>query len=771
MDVTDPDVEENPSIAAISGAWEASLTNSNLKGFNHRGYLSYDLDENLVVLTLNTVPYSPDPFDQFKWLNTSLLELRNSSKFAFIVGHIPPIIDSYSGSALWNAAYIETYKQIVGDFSDVVKAQIFGHVHSIEFRLPLTADQTSQSQDVVGSDMNDTGSSNLMPLFMSAAISPIFRNNPAFMTWDFDTTTYELLDFAVYGTNISENSQELDWQLLFNASTAYGVDSLSWSEMNGFVERATADPELLEQYYYNSKAQSYQQIMLVSCLHARLLAVVALLVTTPELGAMSKKITSTSTSTSVGDNSGLSDSSGSGSSSSSSVAGGDEVGVKHILHFSDVHLNISESLDASASAEIPIAYGVDAPITLLTLALEYAQRILPEPDLFLFTGDHAVHDSPSEEYLVEAVKTNVETLTKYFSATGNDTLSVTAILGDTDSYPAYTLNVTDPDTQENPSIAAISGAWEGSLIDSDMNYFNDHGYLSYNLDENLVVLTLNTVPYSPNHLPDTTDQADPFGQFEWLNTTLLELRNSSKFAYIVGHIPPIIDAQDGSPMWGAAYIATYKQIVTKFTDVIKAQLFGHTHSIEFRLPLTEDMDTQAPEDVITADEEANNSSQLVPLFMAAAISPIFYNNPAFLVWDFHATTYELLDFTVYGSNISGDIQELDWQPLFKASTAYNVSSLSWSEMNSFVVDAAADSELVQQYYYNSQAQSYLQTSCEDSVCLAWYLCSMMWWSTPEDYTSCLATGSRLQASTASTSASSLAGTLLYASIAMLAMWI
>ncbi|RLN67262.1 hypothetical protein BBJ28_00024920 [Nothophytophthora sp. Chile5] len=451
--------------------------------------------------------------------------------------------------------------------------------------------------------------------------------------------------------------------------------------------------------------------MLASCLHARLLAVVALLAATPEIGAVSTKITSTS----VGDNSGLPESSSSSSSSSSSVAGGDEVGVKRILHFSDVHLNISESLDASASAEIPIAYGVDAPITLLTSALEYAQRILPEPDLFLFTGDHAVHDSPSEEYLVEAVKMNVETMTKYFSATGNETLSVTAILGDTDS-------------------CTCTPAW-------------------------------------PNHLPDTTDQTDPFGQFEWLNTTLLELRNSSKFAYIVGHIPPIIDAQDGSPMWEAAYIATYKQIVTKFTDVIKAQLFGHTHSIEFRLPLTEDMDTQDPEDVITADEEANNSSQLVPLFMAAAISPIFYNNPAFLVWDFHATTYELLDFTVYGSNISGDIQELDWQPLFKASTAYNVSSLSWSEMNSFVVGAAADPELVQQYYYNSQAQSYLQTSCEDSVCLAWYLCSMMWWSTPEDYTSCLATGSRLQASTAATLASSLAGTLLFASIAMLAMWI
>lgn len=58
MNVTDPDTEVNPSIALISAAWQDSLSKSNLDWFNHRGYLSYDLDDKLVVLTLNTVPYS-----------------------------------------------------------------------------------------------------------------------------------------------------------------------------------------------------------------------------------------------------------------------------------------------------------------------------------------------------------------------------------------------------------------------------------------------------------------------------------------------------------------------------------------------------------------------------------------------------------------------------------------------------------------------------------------------------------------------------------------
>jgi sphingomyelin phosphodiesterase acid-like 3 len=261
----------------------------------------------------------------------------------------------------------------------------------------------------------------------------------------------------------------------------------------------------------------------------------------------------------------------------------------------------------------------------------------------------------------------------------------------------------------------------------------------------------------PKHSPDTTNETDPFDQFAWLNATLFGLRNGGKFAYIVGHIPPIIDAQDGSPMWEAAYIATYKNIVAQYSGIIKAQIFGHMHSVEFRLPLTADMESQDPVDVLGADNDTgtSNSSELVPLFMSAAISPIFYSNPAFMIWDFDATSYDLLDFTVYGANLSErSTTALDWQPLFKASTAFNVSSLSWSEINSFVVNAASDSALVQQYYYNSQAQSYQQNACEDSVCLAWYLCSMLWWSTPEDFTACLAAGSRLESTSSASVVSS-----------------
>lgn len=274
----------------------------------------------------------------------------------------------------------------------------------------------------------------------------------------------------------------------------------------------------------------------------------------------------------------------------------------------------------------------------------------------------------------------------------------------------------------------------------------------------------------PSHLPDTSKQPDPFGQFAWLDKTLAELQIAGKFAYIAGHIAPIVDSYGGNPQWHTKYIVKYKNIVGKYADVIKAQFFGHVHSIEFRLPLPSGLSAQFQQDGVTVDDDYGDSSELVPLFMAAAISPIFLNNPAFMVWDFDATTYEIIDFTIHGGNISSTTEDVDWKPLFKASMEYGVSSLSTSEITRFVERAAADAELLEQYYFNSKAQSRLQSSCLDATCQSEWLCSLYWWSTAADYKACV-TSTRTSKSKGTPaiqqSISSSAGSLLFASAAII----
>lgn len=395
--------------------------------------------------------------------------------------------------------------------------------------------------------------------------------------------------------------------------------------------------------------------------------------------------------------------------------------VKRILHFSDVHLNISASFDDKESAAFPYQYGYDAPIALLESALEYAKLVLPNPDMLLYTGDHAAHGDFSDQYVHNAVETNVKTFEKYYPVDSKKHLEATAIIGNADGNPDYHMEVTDPEKAPNPSIKMVSSVWNSSLSAWDFDAFVRRGYLTYELDANLTVITLNTVPYSPSHVPDTSANPDPFHQFEWLNTTLLALRKASKFAYIAGHIAPFVDSYGGKPQWHPHYIRKYKAIVSSYKDVVKAQFYGHVHSVEFRVPV---------------DGSDSDALDQVPLFVSGSLSPLFGNNPSFMVWEYDADTYEVLDYTVHGTNLTAD-QKLAWKPLFQASEAYHLQSLASKDLEDMYERMQADPSLLEAYYWNMKAQSYRLPPCTNVECRAKTLCTLKWWTTGDEYLACV----------------------------------
>lgn len=103
------------------------------------------------------------------------------------------------------------------------------------------------------------------------------------------------------------------------------------------------------------------------------------------------------------------------------------VAAKTILHFSDVHLNVSGD-----GQRIPFRYNADATVELLESALAHAQQVLPDPTFFLYSGDHAVHGRYSDAQLARAVETNVAVIEKYFPPKSDGMLEATAIIGNAD---------------------------------------------------------------------------------------------------------------------------------------------------------------------------------------------------------------------------------------------------------------------------------------------------------------------------------------------------
>ncbi|GAB9465868.1 hypothetical protein Gpo141_00003258 [Globisporangium polare] len=301
------------------------------------------------------------------------------------------------------------------------------------------------------------------------------------------------------------------------------------------------------------------------------------------------------------------------------------------------------------------------------------------------------------------VEMNVQTMQKYFPPNDTSMLEATAILGNNDANPNYHMELTNPDSDANPTIAKVSRVWNDTLSSSDFENFKHRGYLSYELGNKLLVLTLNTVPYAPKHTPNTQNVEDPFDQFAWLETTLESLKTQGKFAYITGHIPPTVDSFATEPQW---------------------------QSVEVRVP-------PANSAASSSTSSADDYFQLVPLFVSGSISPYFINNPSFMVWDYDAETYEVVDFTVYGTHISEAEQELDWHPLFKGSEAYGLKSLTTSDLTEFYERVKTNGTLLDAYFGNMHAQSKRFEPCTTDLCRASTLCAMKWWTTKGEYLACV----------------------------------
>ncbi|KAF4638373.1 hypothetical protein TGRH88_059810 [Toxoplasma gondii] len=83
-----------------------------------------------------------DPHGQLAWLEARLRSARARRHQVILAGHIPPGVaedaeDSFEGRSkpLWKAKFTRRYLEITRQFSDVILAHLFGHLHRDAFRV------------------------------------------------------------------------------------------------------------------------------------------------------------------------------------------------------------------------------------------------------------------------------------------------------------------------------------------------------------------------------------------------------------------------------------------------------------------------------------------------------------------------------------------------------------------------------------------------------------------------------------------------------------
>jgi len=223
-------------------------------------------------------------------------------------------------------------------------------------------------------------------------------------------------------------------------------------------------------------------------------------------------------------------------------------------------------------------------------------------------------------------------------------------------------------------------------------------------------------------------------QVAWLTSQLKDAKSKGEYVWVMGHIPPGIDAYstankgnictDGGKPSEFLSSEALGDAFTSYTSTISLVLLGHTHMDEMRL--------------------YSSKSGAIPARLTPSITPVDGNNPSFTIGTVDPKKAELLDYTVYAaSNQTG--LGTTWSEEYEFGKTYGYSSFSASALSDLTKEFIADtsgtsknSQSYQNYYFvapNAGLLVGIAKSAQWSTLWPMYPCSMTEFH-KKDYMAC-----------------------------------
>ncbi|KAG7341517.1 calcineurin-like phosphoesterase [Nitzschia inconspicua] len=363
-------------------------------------------------------------------------------------------------------------------------------------------------------------------------------------------------------------------------------------------------------------------------------------------------------------------------------------------------------------------------------------------DFVLVTGDFSRHATDQLDDSVPATQSILSTVAEALKETF-PSIPIIPCIGNNDVFPDYTVDLEVSGTEN--AILNISLRGFKSLFDSQesLETFSKGGYFARNVADSLTILSLNTVMYSINHLPDQTYLDDPMGQLAWLREQLESASTAGGSVYIVGHIPPTIGSYRHSQFWHDKYMDLYFDVLRDYQDtVVKGHLFGHLHSDEFRFL------------------RPFSSSLAVPLYIAPSVTPVYGSNPSYRLVQYDNRTSELLDYQTYyldlqtlhhHMNTSNDTAAVGFEAIWTSEgpgfvTTYDLKNMSTQSLQALIArltQPLVSSRRIWQAFLDRQYVSSTDQELCDDFCRTDWLCTLQATS-KGDYDACVLNSTRIK---------------------------
>ncbi|MFN2448340.1 MAG: metallophosphoesterase [Candidatus Baltobacteraceae bacterium] len=326
------------------------------------------------------------------------------------------------------------------------------------------------------------------------------------------------------------------------------------------------------------------------------------------------------------------------------------------LLVSDLHLNPFDRSPAAA------AYGSDTNWPLLRSAIAAMRKAQPQPQAIVIAGDLLAHQwsakaQAARQDPTRAAARAMSDIARAFNTAFPRAQFVLALGNNDDPCGDYRA------AAGTPYLSAVARAWE-PLVNRHgaspafARDFSNTGYYTALLPGGVRMVVLDDVYWSLFFRPCRRGVNAGNAQMGWLDQTLRSLKPGESAVPLM-HIPPGVDAVSTLlaqrfvivPYWRADARVRFTRELARFASRIPFALAGHTHRTDFRL------------------------AGSTPLLIAAAISPIYSNNAAFMTLAVGARG-ALENYHVF----SFDPRSGDWQQTFAFNRAYGVHGFNLKDV-------------------------------------------------------------------------------------------
>jgi len=342
------------------------------------------------------------------------------------------------------------------------------------------------------------------------------------------------------------------------------------------------------------------------------------------------------------------------------------------LFVSDFHFNpLADKTIANSLAQAPASqwdsifatstetacspYGHDTNSPLLQSVLVAMLQRVPNPDIVFVSGDFLVHGFQSffnervTDHSPAAYAAFVNTTEQYLAMKLSQTFpnaQIVPTLGDWDT-------ASSTDTYAGPGfLASFSSAWNAAVnrhggAPDFQATFPAGGYYSttFPIDPQGRLIVLYTQPWAA----ECTDGCGPDGgslgnvELEWLKAQFDDARSRGQRVWLLGHIPPGIDALSTAqnsakgtlcpaaiaPFYADAYSHQLYALFAKNRDILAFGIFAHEHYDDFR---------------VSRDSSGN---LLFGMKLVPSVTPLHSNNPAFVSFAYDPTAGAISDATTW----------------------------------------------------------------------------------------------------------------------------